>query len=810
MSLSRRAYRHVASSSPLANDHVWVSEDFLATTFRRFANGRKQQQRYESRAPGPLESRRRLAKRRNTSLASVAGPGQWGDIACLFGRNGKEHMKWTDRRTQMQDRGEKRSDLGFSVAQVNGRGASRLMNTIHTTDTQSYLFSPPDVPSFYNKNNGELAGFPDGIENGKDMREKLVEEHLESNWSPTAIEEIVSRLNINLQQEPEYSRKICDHLLAKSVHGKDAAEALCLFLDDMTLNIRGSGNYAATVEHLAWHQTHPKSRLNCLRTVVRALKAGLVLPDELRVILKTIPRIKTDDDTEKQSHSRKVLDWYQSIWDAIGHCDVFGHTDLDTKTIDTWLGLLERQPSLEAFDLAKDIILATQTSCDPSWIPVCITRWLSLATKTNVKSENYVFELLQHLKPDVAANYIADITEALASLERGNGRTSLLAKWHNCLSAFLDTKYLVQSPAWSKMNFSKTISPSRVGLEEAGVLPESHRIILRLWALRTLSKPLPEGSLWQRREKMGDLPVLQLFDYYEAVRTENQTKQEKTIRKRRKGFLLSIMKVVQDLNLPFNGLLLAAVDAKIRKNASIGRQKALQQLESRPMHFAEIFAELDTYNSLKPILYSEFEKMIRRVNVTSRTFIDRSTHLAATGDTHGTWTIMRLLHHHIPLKIALSQSWHSDESDRHRKASRIQDTQQKSLSPPENAENNGLLATSKRVPLPDPHKALDMIHNLAVAFASSKNISSRRSFHLVHSLYVFLKDHNAPIRPSLVRAMYHAGVVRYQRDGNPVAQAKYVYIMELVKEFEDPQVAEELLRGPRYGESNLEKSNIEF
>lgn len=763
---------------------MWVSEDFLATTFRRFANGQRQQQRYESRAPGPLESRRRLAKRRNTSLASVGGPGQWGDIACLFGKNGKEHMKWTDRRAQVQDRG-----------------------------MQSYPFGLPEVPPFYNKNNnGELPGFPTGIENGRDMREKLMEEYLESNWSPTAIEEIVSRLNINLQQEPEYSRKICDHLLAKSVHGKGADEALRLFLDDMTLNIRGSGNYAATVEHLAWHETHPQTRQNCLRTVVRALESGLVLDDELRVILKTIPRIKTDNDTDKQSHSRNLLDWYQSIWDAIGRCDVFGHKDLDTKTIDTWLGVLERHPSLEAFGLAKDIILATQACCDSSWIPVFLIRWLSLTTKSNVECENYVFELLQRLKFDVAASYIADITETLASLERGDGRTSLLAKWHSCLSAFRDTKDLVQSPAWSKLDSSKTVSPRRVGLEGSRPLPESHRIMSRLWALRSLSKPLPEGSLWQRREKLGDLPVLQLFNCYEAVRTEKHTKQEKTIRKRRKEFLLSVMGAIQDLNLPSNGLLLAAVDVKIRKNASMGRQKALQQLESRPMHFAQIFAELDTYNSLRPILYSEFEKMVRKIDVTGRTFINRSIHLAATGDTHGSWTIMRLLNHHTPLKIALSRSWHSNDSNTNTDPLRIQGTQhrQNPSSSVVSAGNSSVSASPYSVPLPDPHKALDMIHNLAVAFASSKNISSRRSFHLVHLLYVFLKDHNAPIRPSLVRAMYHAGVVRYQREGNPVAQAKYHYIMELVKEFEDPQVAEELLRGPRYGESNLEKINIEF
>lgn len=72
---------------------MWISEDFLASTFRRFANG--QQRRYESRVPGPLEARRRLAKRRNTALAGVAGPGPLDDIACLSGRNGRDHMKWT-------------------------------------------------------------------------------------------------------------------------------------------------------------------------------------------------------------------------------------------------------------------------------------------------------------------------------------------------------------------------------------------------------------------------------------------------------------------------------------------------------------------------------------------------------------------------------------------------------------------------------------------------------------------------------------------------------------------------------------------
>ena len=93
MSFGRHACRHALkpTSTPCL-DHLWISDDLLATTFRRFANG---QRRHGSCVPGPLEARRRLAKRRNTALAGI-GAGSPEDIACLFGRNGREHLKWTE------------------------------------------------------------------------------------------------------------------------------------------------------------------------------------------------------------------------------------------------------------------------------------------------------------------------------------------------------------------------------------------------------------------------------------------------------------------------------------------------------------------------------------------------------------------------------------------------------------------------------------------------------------------------------------------------------------------------------------------
>lgn len=88
-----------SSSSPF--NHVWISDDLLARLFRQFKLNHAQR-RYGSQVPGPLEARRRLARRRNTAFAAAAGnfdpavlAQQQLDMAALFGRNGREHMmKW--------------------------------------------------------------------------------------------------------------------------------------------------------------------------------------------------------------------------------------------------------------------------------------------------------------------------------------------------------------------------------------------------------------------------------------------------------------------------------------------------------------------------------------------------------------------------------------------------------------------------------------------------------------------------------------------------------------------------------------------
>jgi hypothetical protein len=106
MAFSRHAYWHALQyrqSKSTIPDHVWISDAHLASVFNRFVNctlhhKQQQQRRYESRVPGPLEARRRLAKRKNaTAWVSPTGTGVGlaGDAVGLFGKDGSEHLKWS-------------------------------------------------------------------------------------------------------------------------------------------------------------------------------------------------------------------------------------------------------------------------------------------------------------------------------------------------------------------------------------------------------------------------------------------------------------------------------------------------------------------------------------------------------------------------------------------------------------------------------------------------------------------------------------------------------------------------------------------
>lgn len=575
--------------------------------------------------------------------------------------------------------------------------------------------------------------------------------------------ELVRHLGIDLQRQSTCSRLILDHLLALSAANASAIEEVAMFLDDPYLNIHGAGNYLSAVKHISSHHDGHAVPSVLSRTIVRALELGKIHPTELTGIIKKLSEMLAGSDHLSKRDPNLLMDVYRKMWRAIGRCDVFGYKDLDGHITDTWLDALSKIETYDALLLAKEIILATRCarSASCAWVPVVIRLWLGSPEGSRFRPKgDYPNALLRKLSPEVASSHILSVTESLVR----PGQNHLLERWQHCLRRLPDVDTVVSARVWVD-------TPAK-----SSALPPQHQIIARLWVLRTLSQNLPRGPLWIQDHRATDLPILELFNQYEALigsRTDGD-------------FLMGFMKGIHDLGMPYNGLLMLAVELKTRRRLTAASRKMFENLESSKISLADTFSDLNTYNSMVSRCFSTHERMVRQIDVTSPSFIEQSVHLARTGDAKSIWTLIRLLRSHTPLKIALAMSWQP-----------LPDASEKALvryyPEPRTAES------------PDPHVALEMIHLLAISISCSKALSPPRAYALVHWLYAFLMRHNAPVRPALVRAMYHAGILRCRREGYSISPTKYEFIFNAVKRFEGPEVVTALMQPPQVGRTPVDE-----
>lgn len=91
-----RGAAQTLQSSP--SQHIWISDQFLSSTLHRFLRTTcPHQKRHGSHVPGPLEARRRAAKRRMTASANFypqeSFPSSF-DLSALFGFRSKTQPSW--------------------------------------------------------------------------------------------------------------------------------------------------------------------------------------------------------------------------------------------------------------------------------------------------------------------------------------------------------------------------------------------------------------------------------------------------------------------------------------------------------------------------------------------------------------------------------------------------------------------------------------------------------------------------------------------------------------------------------------------
>ncbi|KAI9376586.1 hypothetical protein BJX61DRAFT_530745 [Aspergillus egyptiacus] len=700
-----------SSSSPLF-DHVWISEEQLASTFKRFANG---QRRYESRVPGPLEAKRRLAKRKNTALASIAGAGPWDDVACLFGRNGREHMKWTDT-------------------------SGRLDHYLSPSN------SNPPTTTFYN----EISGWtgPGGSLHRPEARDKMdtatrdqiFGEQLRQYRTTSDLKLALRTLNIDLRQEPRYSRLILDHLVSQVFQKEDTIRELVSFLEDPHLNVPGASNFHGAVKYCISRGTQLDTRHFLFGALIRALELGTVSSKEISAIIKDLARMAAASQDKK-----RLTHLYRLMWDAICRCDIYGPQDVDEATYDIWLTILKEMGTAIDYFLAKDLLSAAglSLSVKSAWAQEFVTQWLEGRSSTRLNAQHIVL-FLRPFDVDSISNVVISTTEALISSEKSR----LLNRWAQCLAKLPNASAIASSSMWTDIPALPSASSNQT--------PHSprHLIIQRLWLLYTMSSSLSAGFIGRRHPT-----TVSLYRLYESVRQGDIT-----------GLWDDLTEGIHELKLPWTDYQLLIDDLRTKGVSNNAPQRNITgHSHSTSLSFAEVFSDVHRYDALRPIFFSNVDRLIRQINVTSPAFREHALHVARAGDSLQVWTLVRLLRSHTPLKIALARSWPGSAVAQVDPAKRISTN------------------------TPHPQEALELIHSLATAFACSEQLSPRRAFKLVRWLFVYLLKHSAPVRPEIARAMYHAGVVRFRKSGKRVAMAQYRYIWAIVLETEDPDTVHGIL-----------------
>jgi hypothetical protein len=587
---------------------------------------------------------------------------------------------------------------------------------------------------------------------------------LKNCWTVEDIKGLISRFQLDLRREPAYSQMIFSRMLSQSVYSKhpDVGE-LFTFLDDPSLNTQDSGNYLSLVEHLMLNETSAHMRVQFLRMINRALELGLISSGEIGLIVRALPDIRLHGTTNRE-YPGDLARCYREMWEALRACSVLRPKDLREDVLEPWLDHLTlSQPHRGILLLAKDIIVATYDSDSPAcrWIPGLILQRISLSINS-VSDESslslqkynvdYLYDILSPLSADLAVGYIIQVSEMLAFSMQGDAyQLSMLSAWRDCLSRIPNAISLVHSSAWTVASVSAVSHMSGFSTR--------HRVLLRLWVLKCLRDSLHEGPAWKQYPKATDSIIFSLLNQFDSL----------TSGRNEAVFLTNLIEGLQDLNLPYIGILMMAIDIKTKQKTSRSAKRILEQLETSQTTLADVAICLNSYNATKQHFFPTFESMVRRIDITTSDFVENSIRLAEGGG-KGSADLLRLLRAHTPLKTALAMSWQSSSTD----------PTLESFVPYQSRD------VSTRYP--DPQICLQLIHLLAIVFSSSTKLTPPRAYRTVHWLYVFLRRHNAPVKPSMIRALYHCGVVRYRREGRPVSQKKYQYILGLIRRFEGPEV----------------------
>ncbi|KAL8949345.1 MAG: hypothetical protein Q9222_004531 [Ikaeria aurantiellina] len=366
MSLKRRVCQLGAAPSL---DHIWISDDVLNYALNRFSHLRVSR-RHGSSIPGPLEARKRAARRRLTDLASTGGGSNLhpGFLAGLnHGQDYEQGWQWQSPSTvKRQDAPKKHGNpalpswlLDYEEPQQEHLQAQKQPESVTAKSPEKHEVVESTPPKAEMKN----------------AESRSPEARLKDNNELDHFETVIGNL-----KEHDPSRKKCSRLALEQLldSGCDMQEILA-FWGDPILNPWSAGNLSFFVTHCGENSKIREMEELC-KWMAHQLYLGLCPDRNLLQLLSDLSRLDYDYKW------KEVLKGFCiQIVQGLKTSPVFGTPDLELETYSKLSQLLfndalcssaihsgldlVRMSSPEQFENSIELLSSTVQRWISSWPP---------------------------------------------------------------------------------------------------------------------------------------------------------------------------------------------------------------------------------------------------------------------------------------------------------------------------------------------------------------------------------------------------------------------------------------------------------
>jgi hypothetical protein len=338
-----------------ADNCIWISDEILSTTFERFAARKPTRQglgcrRHGSSVPGPLEARRRLAKRKMMSLstpgATGSHPPDWS-LEALWAQERAEKaqkeigkFKWqapfprqADAKPERKANNQKKALPSWLE---NWKPSNDEENTIGSVGFRIDLCLNNDTKTMKSENSllDEFIHLLSTATNGRQIRQVI-----DSN------KELLKR------SSTQYGEAVFNRLFAIGVSYRDLIE----FYRYPQLNSSNHRRFRITLEHFRTQIHTSDSYFSFLDLTKQLLTSGLVSNKDLHTLLQVMPRII--DKLFGVNGEIASIAFHRLVWDSVRACPTFGLRDIKPVTITKWFRALHQlKPTEDVGSLLSDMV----------------------------------------------------------------------------------------------------------------------------------------------------------------------------------------------------------------------------------------------------------------------------------------------------------------------------------------------------------------------------------------------------------------------------------------------------------------------